>query len=50
MAEKDGAEFSQKQPYDTSFKAFVDKVTLELLSFLTGMNIFFADELVEPRS
>jgi predicted transposase YdaD len=47
MAEKDEAGFSQKQPYDTSFKAFVDKVTLELLSFLTGMNIFFADELKE---
>src|SRR5436305_7426738 len=47
MSEKGEAAFSRTQPYDTSFKAFLDKVTLELLSFLLGEEIIFAQELKE---
>src|SRR5947209_889570 len=47
MSEKGEAAFSRTQLYDTSFKAFLDKVTLELLSFLLGEEIIFAQELKE---
>src|SRR5438874_1063509 len=47
MSEKSETVFSRTQPYDTSFKAFLDNVTLELLSFLLGEEIIFADELKE---
>jgi hypothetical protein len=47
MSEQHQAAFSRTQPYDTSFKAFLDKVTLELLSFLLGEELLFAEELKE---
>jgi len=47
MSEKGETAFWRTQPYDTSFKAFLDKVTEELLSFLLGEEIIFAQELKE---
>jgi hypothetical protein len=47
MSEKSEAAFSRTQPYDTSFKAILDDITLEILSYLLGEEIIFAEELKE---
>jgi predicted transposase YdaD len=47
MGEKSEAAFSRTQPYDTSFKAILDDITLEILSYLLGEEIIFAEELKE---
>jgi hypothetical protein len=50
MSKKGETTVAQEQPYDSTFKALLDDVTLVLLSFLFGEVILFAQELKESLS
>ena len=47
MSQPDEAKFSQQQPYDSTFKAFIDDVTQAILSFLLREEITVVRELKE---
>ena len=47
MSETDEGKFYQQQPYDSTFKAFIDDVTRAILSFLLKEEITIVRELKE---
>ncbi len=47
MSETDEGKFYQQQPYDSTFKAFIDDVTRAILSFLLKEEIIVVRELKE---
>src|SRR6266581_3752920 len=47
MSGKDGTKHTQEQPYDSSFKAFLDDQTLAALAFFFGERVEDAQELRE---
>ena len=47
MSETDEGKFYQQQPYDSTFKAFIDDVTQAMVSFLLKEEIAIVRELKE---